>query len=97
MPGVSVVERQEGAEIGRSGFGQAFAHVVADDFWITHDHRAVEGVVLAAFAGAILDARIEDAVDAFFQQVFDVAVDQFGRVAGRIRRDRVHGLFKEGF
>ena len=92
-----VVEGQEGAQVGRIGFGQAFAHVVADDFGIAHDHGAVEGVVFAAFAGAILDARIEDAVDAFFQQVFDVAVDQFGRVAGRIRRDRVHRLFKEGF
>ena len=92
-----VVERQEGAEIGRIGFGQAFAHVVADDFGIAHDHGAVEGIVLAAFAGAVLDAGIEDSVDAFFQQVFDVAVDQFGRVAGRIRRNRVHRLFKERF
>lgn len=25
-----------------------------------------------------------------------MAVDQFGRVAGRVRRDRVHGLFKQG-
>ena len=62
-----VMEGQEGAEVGRIGFGQAFAHVVADDFGIAHDHGAVEGIVLAAFAGAVLDARIEDAVDALFQ------------------------------
>ena len=90
------MEGQEGAEVGCIGFGQAFAHVVADDFGIAHDHGAVEGIVLAAFAGAVLDARIEDAVDALFQEVLDVAVDQFGRVAGRVRRDRVHGLFKQG-
>ena len=25
-----------------------------------------------------------------------MAVDQFGRIAGRVRRDRIHGLFKQG-
>ena len=42
-----------------------------------------------------MDAGIENAVYALFQQVFDVAVDELGRIAGRIGGDRVHGLFKQ--
>ena len=91
------MERQEGAEVRRIRFGQSFAHVVADDFRITHDHGAVEGVVLTAFLRPVLDAGIEDAVDALLKEVFDVAVDEFGRIAGRIGRNRVHGFFKESF
>ena len=89
------MKRQEGAQVEGVRVGQAFHHIVANDFRIAHDHGAVEAVVPAAFLGAVLDAGVEDAVYAFFQQVFDVPVDEFGRIAGRIGGNRVHGLFKQ--
>ena len=92
-----VVERQEWAQVPCIRIAQPFGHVIADDFRVTHDHGAVERIVFTAFFGPVLDAGIEDAIDPFFQQVFNMAVDKFGRIAGRIGRNRFHGLFKELF
>ena len=89
--------RQERAQVGCIGIAQPFLHVIADDFRIAHDHRAIEGVIFAAFLRAILDARVENAVYALFQQIFDMPMDEFCRIACGIRRYSIHGFFKERF
>ena len=91
---VLIVKRQEGAKIERIGVAQPFSHVVADDFRIAHDHGAVKGIILAAFLRPVLDAGIENTVYFLFQQVFDMAVDELGRIARRIGRYRIHGLLE---
>ena len=58
---------------------------------ICHD-RAVIAVGRAALVQIVGHARIEDRVHALFQQVFDVAVHQLGRIAHGIRRDGVLAL-----
>lgn len=60
-----------------------------DNFRVAHDHRAVEVIVLAAFRRTVLNARIEDAVDLFLQEVFNMPVNELGRIAGRIGRNCV--------
>ena len=78
------MERQERTKVYGVAVCEPFRHVVSDHFGITHDHRAVERIVLRFFGRAVLDAGIKNTVDTFFEQVFNMAVDEFCRITGRI-------------
>ena len=91
---VTVAEVDEGADELHARLIQAF-HVVADDFGVGCNDRAVEVVIRVGELLLEVDAGVPDRCDSLVQQGFDVSVDEFGRVAHVFRRDRFHSLLEE--
>ena len=91
---VAVTEVDEGADELHAWLIQAF-HVVADNFGVGCNDRAVEVVIRVGELLLEVDAGVPDRCDSLVQQGFDVSVDEFGRVAHVFRRDRFHSLLEE--
>ena len=91
---VAVAEVDEGADELHARLIQAF-HVVADDFGVGCNDRAVEIVIRVGELLLEINAGVPDRCDSLVQQGFDVSVDEFGRVAHVFRRDRFHSLLEE--
>ena len=92
-----VVVRQERMEEPDALLLDDLVHVVGDDLRISRDDRAVIMVRLFfVLDPLVVDARIEDQLVTVPDQRLDVTVDQFGRIAGRIRRDRIHTHLVDG-
>ena len=90
---VAIAEVDEGTDELHARLIQAF-HVVADDFGVGCNDRAVEVVIRVGELLLEINAGVPDRCDSLVQQGFDVSVDEFGRVAHVFGGDRFHSLFE---
>ena len=90
---VAIAEVDEGADELHARLIQAF-HVVADDFGVCCNNRAVEVVIRVGELLLEVNAGVPDRCDPLVQQGFDVSVDELGWVAHVFGRDRFHSLFE---
>ena len=90
---VAVAEVDEGADELHARLIQAL-HIVADDFGVGCNDRAVEVVILVGELLFEINAGVPDRCNPLIQQGFDVSVDELGRIAHVFRRDRFHSLLE---
>ena len=93
--GVIVIERQERIEI-RDSLILDILEVIADNFRIGSYDRAVKVVTgLFVLMTLIRNIRIEDRLDALFDQCLNMAVNEFGRIADTLGRNGIHTLLEK--
>ena len=90
---VAVAEVDEGADELHARLIQAF-HVVANDFGVGCNDRAVEVVIRVGELLLEINAGVPNRCDSLVQQGFDVSVDELGRIAHVFGGDRFHSLFE---